>query len=274
MHKRKVDIVVISDIHLGIYSSYAEHLLVYLKSITCQTLILNGDIIDLWNFSKLKKSHVQVIREILKMAQKSTEVIYITGNHDDALRKYTRTNLGNIRLEDKVILNLHGNKTWVFHGDVFDHSTRGWAKAIAKLGGKGYDLLIWYNRMINNFLRLLNYPPVSFSKKVKESVKNAVKWINDFELTAAELAAEHGFQTVICGHIHQPQKRIIATQKGPITYLNSGDWIENCTALEYSNGNWTIYEHPMQPMANEEDELEWETIDNPSTIVERIIDFA
>jgi UDP-2,3-diacylglucosamine pyrophosphatase LpxH len=273
MQKRKLDIVVISDVHLGIYSSHAEYLLSYLKSIECNTLVLNGDIIDLWNFSKLKKTHVQVIRAILKMAQKNTKVVYITGNHDDALRKYSGTNMGNIILEDKLILDLNGEKTWIFHGDVFDHSTRGWAKTIAKLGGKGYDYLIWNNRMINKMLQFFNRPPVSFSKKVKESVKNAVKWIADFELTAAELAAEHGFSTVICGHIHQPQSRIIETEKGPITYLNSGDWVENCTALEYQNNKWELYTHQTAAQQDAEEEEEWKVLDNPAAIVERIVDF-
>jgi UDP-2,3-diacylglucosamine pyrophosphatase LpxH len=243
MLKRFLEIVVISDVHLGTYSSNAENLLSYLESIECKKLILNGDIIDLWNFSKFKKAHVQVIRQILKMAENGTQIHYITGNHDDALRKYSGIKISNISLEDKLILNLDGEKTWIFHGDVFDHSTKGWARILAKLGGKGYDILIWHNRMINKILTSLNKNPVSFSKKIKSSIKNAVKWISDFELTAAELAAEHGFSTVICGHIHMPQSRIIQTKKGPIKYLNSGDWVENCTSLEYKNMRWSIYKY-------------------------------
>lgn len=243
MHKRVIDIVVISDTHLGTYSSHAEYLLSYLKSIECSTLILNGDIIDMWNFSKFKNTHVHVIRHILKMAERGTKVYYITGNHDDALRKYSGTNMGSMILEDKLILDLDGEKTWIFHGDVFDHSVKGWAKILARLGGRGYDILIWNNRLINQALKFFKKEPVSFSKKVKASVKNAVKWISDFELTAAEMAANHGFSTVICGHIHMPQSRIIQTKKGPIKYLNSGDWVENCTALEYKNGAWSIYKH-------------------------------
>lgn len=215
-------------------------------------MVLNGDIIDLWNFSKFKKTHVQVIRHILKIAQKGTQVHYITGNHDDALRKYSGADLGNITLDDKLILDLDGEKTWIFHGDVFDHSTKGWIKILAKLGGKGYDILIWNNRMINQLLKFFNIGPISFSKKIKSSVKKAVKWISDFEMTAAELAIEHGFSTVICGHIHQPQSRIIETKKGKVKYLNSGDWVENCTSLEYKNGDWSLYQFEESVVQQEE----------------------
>lgn len=269
MFKRKLDIVVISDVHLGIYSSHAEHLLSYLKSIDCGMLILNGDIIDLWNFSKFKNTHVHVIRHILKMAEHGTQVVYITGNHDDALRKYSGINMGSIQLEDKLILDLNGEKTWIFHGDVFDHSTKGWAKAIAKLGGKGYDILIWNNRMINQLLKFFNGRTVSFSKRIKSSVKNAVKWISDFEVTAAEMAGEHGFSTVICGHIHMPQSRIIHTKKGPITYLNSGDWVENCSSLEYHQGKWSIYHHPVTTETIATEELDQQ----PISIVDAIFNF-
>jgi len=270
MHKRMIDIVVISDTHLGTYSSHAEYLLAYLKSIECKTLILNGDIIDMWNFSKFKSTHVHVLRHILKMSERGTKIYYITGNHDDALRKYSGTNMGNIILDDKLILDLNGELTWIFHGDVFDHSVRGWAKILGKLGGKGYDILIWNNRMINQALKFFNKGPVSFSKKIKSSVKNAVKWISDFELTAAEMAATHGFSTVICGHIHMPQSRIIQTKKGPIKYLNSGDWVENCTSLEYHNGAWSIYKHPMGDTKMEMGEEAY----SPRSIIESILNLS
>jgi len=70
-----------------------------------------------------------------------------------------------------------------------------------------------------------------------------VKWIADFEQTAAELAIEKKYDYIICGHIHQPQKRIIETKNGKVMYLNSGDWIENLTALEYKNNDWEIYHY-------------------------------
>ena len=245
MNKRHIELVVLSDLHLGTYGCHANQLLDYLKSIDPQTLILNGDIIDIWNFSKnyFPKSHMQVLRQILKMTEKGTTTYYITGNHDEALRKYSGLKIGKFHLEDKLILNLDGKKTWIFHGDIFDATTKGWAKILAKLGGKGYDVLIWTNRLINDILHYFGKEKISLSKRVKSGVKKAVQWISNFETIAAELAIDQHFDTVICGHIHQPQQRIIESNNGNVLYLNSGDWVENCTALEYNNESWTLYKH-------------------------------
>lgn len=158
------------------------------------------------------------------------------------LRRYSDIESGNFKLTDKLVMEINGKMTWVFHGDVFDMTTKGSAKLIAKLGGHGYDLLILLNRFINWCLKKAGREKMSFSKKVKNSVKKAVSWISDFEQTAAELAIEKKYDYIICGHIHHPQKKIIETKKGKVTYLNSGDWIENLTALEYCNGDWSIYQ--------------------------------
>ncbi len=238
--------MVISDIHLGTYGCHADQLLKYLKSIEPGILVLNGDIIDIWNFSKsyFPKSHMQVLRQLLKMAEKGTTVYYITGNHDEALRKYSGIRLGNYILDDKLILNIDGKKTWIFHGDIFDATTKGWARIIAKMGGKGYDILILINRLVNHILNYFGKEKISLSKRVKSSVKKAVKWISNFEDIAATLAIDQQFDTVICGHIHQPQIKMIEKEKGSILYLNSGDWVENCTSLEYYDKKWTLYKYP------------------------------
>lgn len=138
--KRKVEIAVISDVHLGTYGCNAIQLLTYLNSINPRKLILNGDIIDVWQFSKryFPKSHLKVIKKIMDFAANGVEVIYITGNHDEMLRKFSDTSIGNISIVDKLVLNLDGKKAWFFHGDVFDISVQN-AKWIAKLGGYGYD---------------------------------------------------------------------------------------------------------------------------------------
>lgn len=245
MERRYVDVVVISDMHLGTYGCHANEIVNYLKSITPRILILNGDIIDGWQFSKryFPVAHMQVIKEIMSLLGKRTRVIYITGNHDEMLRRYSDIEMGNFQLTDKLVMEINGKMTWIFHGDVFDATTRGSAKILAKLGGHGYDLLILVNSFINWFLKLMGREKMSFSKKVKNSVKKAVSWIADFEQTAAELAIEKKYDYVICGHIHQPQQRIIETKDGSVTYLNSGDWIENLTSLEYINNEWTIYHY-------------------------------
>jgi UDP-2,3-diacylglucosamine pyrophosphatase LpxH len=245
MEKRHPDVVVISDLHLGTYGCHAKEIVHYLKSIAPQILILNGDIIDGWQFSKryFPASHMQVIKEIMCLMSTGTRVIYITGNHDEMLRRYSDIESGNFKLTDKLVMEINGKMTWVFHGDVFDMTTKGSAKLIAKLGGHGYDLLILLNRFINWCLKKTGKEKMSFSKKIKNSVKKAVLWISNFEQTAAELAIEKKYDYIICGHIHHPQKKIIETKKGKITYLNSGDWIENLTALEYCNGDWSIYQY-------------------------------
>ena len=243
MQKRHVEVVIISDVHLGTYGSHASELLLYLRSIETNLLIINGDFIDIWNFNKryFPAAHMQVIREIMSMITNGTRVVYITGNHDEMMRKYSDMQLGNFQVADKLVIEINGSMCWIFHGDVFDATTKGSAKILAKLGGKGYDLLILLNRFINWTLNLFGREKMSFSKKVKNSVKKAVSWIGDFEQTAATLAIEKKYDYVICGHIHQPQKRVFENNKGSVVYLNSGDWVENLSALEYSNGGWNIF---------------------------------
>ncbi len=243
MERRPVEVAIISDLHLGTYGCHAKEILNYLKSIQPGLLILNGDIIDIWNFSKryFPASHMQVIKEIINFFSNGTRVVYVTGNHDEMLRRYSDMQMGNFQLVDKLVMKINGKMCWIFHGDVFDATTKGSAKVLAKLGGKGYDLLILINRFVNWWLKLFGRDKMSLSKKVKDSVKKAVSWIGNFEQTAAELAIEKNYDYVICGHIHQPQKRVVETAKGKVTYLNSGDWIENLTALEYHQNDWHIY---------------------------------
>ncbi len=250
MNRRSVELVVISDVHLGTFGCHANELIQYLRSILPKTLVLNGDIIDIWQFSKryFPQSHMQVIKEIFSLLSLGTRVVYITGNHDEIMRRYSDLTIGQLELTDKLILELDGKITWIFHGDVFDRTTRGSAKVIAKLGGYGYDLLILLNRAINHVMSMLGKEKMSLSKQVKNGVKKAVSWINNFEQTAAELAIENKYDYVICGHIHQPQQREITTEKGCVTYLNSGDWIENLTSLEYEAGKWTIYHYDENEM--------------------------
>jgi UDP-2,3-diacylglucosamine pyrophosphatase LpxH len=250
MNKRNIEVLVLSDIHLGTYGCHATELVNYLRSIQPKVLILNGDIIDIWQFRKhyFPASHMQVIKEIFSLMSKGTQVIYITGNHDESLRRYSGLHMGNLQLADKYVMNIDGKKTWIFHGDVFDATTKGSAKIIAKLGGHGYDLLILVNRAINWLLHFLGREKMSLSKKVKNGVKKAVSWIGDFEQTAAELAIEKDYQYVVCGHIHQPQIRTVETEKGSVIYMNSGDWIENLTSLEYNNGSWEIYQYDEKEM--------------------------
>lgn len=242
--KRKVEIAVVSDVHLGTYGCHAKQLLTYLNSIQPKKLILNGDIIDIWQFNKryFPKSHLKVVKKIMTMASNGVEVIYITGNHDDMLRKFSDTFIVNMSIVDKLVLDLDGKKAWFFHGDVFDASIQN-AKWLAKLGGYGYDLLILFNRLINWILERMGKNKYSLSKRIKNSVKGALKYISDFEEVATDLAIENGYDYVICGHIHQPKMFIKENKHGKTMYLNSGDWVENFTALEYQFKRWKIYNY-------------------------------
>ncbi len=244
MKKRKIDLAVISDVHLGTYGCHADELLAYLNSIQPKILVLNGDIIDIWQFSKryFPPSHLKVLRKIIGMASRGTEVHYITGNHDEMLRKFSDTSMGNLKISNKLLLDLDGKKAWIFHGDVFDVSIQN-AKWLAKLGSYGYDLLILTNSFVNWCLAKMGREKYSLSKRIKNSVKSAVRYIDDFERTASGLAIENGYDFVVCGHIHQPKKEIRENRNGQCTYLNSGDWVENLTALEYSFKRWKIYHY-------------------------------
>ncbi len=242
--KRNVDIVVISDVHLGTYGCHAKELLFYLKSIKPKTVILNGDIIDIWQFNKRywPKSHMKVIKHLMHWMSKRIKIYYITGNHDEMLRKFSGLKMGSFRIVDKLVLPLENNKkAWFFHGDVFD-VTMQHSKWLAKLGAVGYDALILINRFVNFISqRILKKGKLSLSKKIKNSVKSAVKFINNFEQTAADIAITNKYDFVVCGHIHQPEIKEVNNDHGSTWYLNSGDWIENLTALEYSEGQWSIY---------------------------------
>jgi len=261
MTKREVDIVVISDVHLGTYGCQAKELLRYLKSIKPKILVLNGDIIDIWQFSKSywPEAHTKVLRRILKFIADGVPVYYLTGNHDETLRKFADFDLGSFKLLNKVLLNIDGKKAWIFHGDIFD-VTMQHSKWLAKLGAIGYDTLILINSMVNWGLTVMGKQKMSFSQRVKAKFKDAVKFINQFEQTAADLAVDKGYDYVICGHIHHAEIRTIENEEktGSVLYLNSGDWVESLTALEYQSGSWSIYKY--EPAA-----FEIETEDDDKT---------
>jgi UDP-2,3-diacylglucosamine pyrophosphatase LpxH len=261
MAKREVDIVVISDVHLGTYGCQAKELLRYLKSIKPKILILNGDIIDIWQFSKSfwPEDHMKVVRRILKFVTDGVPVYYLTGNHDEMLRKFADFNLGSFQLLNKVLLNIDGKKAWIFHGDVFD--------------AVGYDTLILINSFANWFLTAMGRQKMSFSQKIKSKFKDAVKFINHFEQTAADLAVDKNYDYVICGHIHHAEIRQIqgTDRAGSVLYLNSGDWVESLTALEYMNGEWKVYQYRPEDYkgdAEDDDKTDSEDLDAKMNVMD------
>ena len=229
-----------SDVHLGTKHSKAKELVRFLKSNSCDTLILNGDIIDGWHLKKggkWKKKHTRVFRTILKMIEKhNTQVIYVRGNHDDFLDNIIPFMFGDIWMV-KDYVHVSKNKRYlVIHGDLFDNITTN-MRWLAKLGDVGYTFLLWFNKIYNNYRMRRGKTNYSLSAVIKQKVKSAVSYISDFETELVKLARSKGFDGVICGHIHHPQ----LTEYDGVTYMNSGDWVESLSALvEDYEGNWEI----------------------------------
>ena len=242
--KRKVSLVVISDTHLGSIGAGAEELYRYLKSIDPKTVILNGDIVDVWQFSKRywDKYHTKVLKQLLEFISNGVQVYYVAGNHDEALRRFVNFELAGFKIVNKVILNLDGKKAWFFHGDVFDIAMKH-SRWLTRIGGYSYDLLIGLNALVNKILCHIGKEKLSFSKTIKNRVKAAVSFIGAFEQTVADIAIHNNYDYVVCGHIHQPCIKDFSSEKGKTTYLNSGDWIENMTALEYHKKHWSHNEY-------------------------------
>lgn len=239
---RSVDIIVISDVHLGSIGSKAKELYFYLKSVKPRMLIMNGDIIDMWQFKKKYWDiyHTKLIRLLLKYMSKGIKVQYITGNHDEELRRFVGFKMSGLEISNKLVLDLNGKKTWFFHGDVFD-VTMQHSKWLTRLGGYGYDILILMNHIMNKILLLFKKEKYSFSKKIKGKIKLAVKFINQFERTIVDIASDNNYDSVVCGHIHEPCIKEFESKSKKIKYLNSGDWVENLTSLEYKKNKWSLY---------------------------------
>ena len=274
--KRRIKLAVISDVHLGTYGCHAKELFYYLKSIQPEILVLNGDIIDMWQFKKSywPSDHMKVIKQLTSILSRDTKVYYIAGNHDEMLRNFVGFEMGPLKIVNKIVLELDGKQAWLFHGDIFD-VTMQHSKWLTKLGSSGYDILIWINRFVNRLLEDMGREKISLSKKIKDGVKRAVSHINNFERTAADIGISNGYEYVVCGHIHKPEIKNIQTDKGDIQYLNSGDWVENLTALEYDNGRWSIYKFHEDKLARsimEGDSLEAE-LDSKAIFEELIKEF-
>ncbi|MBA4409387.1 MAG: UDP-2,3-diacylglucosamine diphosphatase [Bacteroidota bacterium] len=238
---RKLDISVISDVHLATLASKAKHLLKYLKSIQPKTLVLNGDIIDSWRFSRnfFPKAHLKVIRQLVKMIEKGIQVVYITGNHDDVFRKFNNTRLGNFSIVNQLELTVGNQKVWIFHGDVFDHIIHH-SPWLAKFGAAAYGLLTGINKALNVILRIFGGKDMLLYKSMKDRILKEKKVLTNFELAIANAALSKNIDLVICGHTHIPVDKTTTTEKGTVRYINCGDWVEHFSAAECIDGNWTL----------------------------------
>ena len=225
----KVEALFISDVHLGSKGSKASELLETLKKYEPEYLFIVGDFIDGWI---LKKRHywtqdfTNLIRKVLSYSKKGTQVIYITGNHDDFLRNYSPISLG---INIKIVNEYVWNEYYITHGDLYDGIVS--MKWLGILGSIGYEIAIG----IDHFLKKLGHKK-SLSKYLKKKVKNAIKFITDFESQLVYQAKERGCKGVIAGHIHTPADKIIKD----IHYLNCGDWIENNSYIIYNGGKFEL----------------------------------
>jgi UDP-2,3-diacylglucosamine pyrophosphatase LpxH len=240
----------ISDVHLGTAGCKADHLVDFLKAHTCDTLYLVGDIVDGWKLSGgwfWPQEHTNVVRKILTKAKRDTQVVYITGNHDEFLRKFVdyRLEIGNMRLANEAVhITADGRRLLVIHGDFFDVITR-YHKWIAMAGDALYEGTMRFNYWFNRGRSLLGMRYWSLSAFAKQHVKTAVSVVSTFEESLAHECRRRKLDGVVCGHIHHAEARKI----DGVDYYNCGDWVESCTALaEDQNGKihiirWVQLDH-------------------------------
>ncbi len=233
----------LSDIHLGTRGCQADALLDFLKHYDADTIFLVGDIVDGWRLKQSwnwPQSHNDVVQKLLRKARKGTRIVYIPGNHDEFMRDYDGSNFGGVEIHEEAFHTCaDGRKMLLMHGDKFDTIVRN-VRWLALLGDHAYDFAIWLNGHIARVRRNFGLPYWSFSQWSKQKVKRAVSFIAAFEDSVINDARRHGADIVICGHIHKATIR----QSGGITYMNTGDWVESCTAIvEHDDGrleliNW------------------------------------
>ena len=242
--KRNLDILVISDLHLGTYGSEADEVLAYLDSINADKIVINGDFVDIMLFNKRcwPSSHMKVIKYFLDLISQGKEIYYVTGNHDELMRKFLNFKIQNFKIVNQIVLDTAKGKVWIFHGDVFDFSIQ--TQWLTKLAGFLYDYMIIFNSWINKkIMRPLGRKRLNFSKTIKSNVKTAVQYFANFEMKAAEVAQKNGYKYVVCGHIQTPKIESFNINGEQVIYMNSGDWLESLSSLEYVDNKWSIYMH-------------------------------
>jgi UDP-2,3-diacylglucosamine pyrophosphatase LpxH len=236
--------IVLSDVHLGSPECKIDEVNRFLKHTWCEKLILNGDIIDGWSLMRRggwKKSHTRFVRHVLKKVDKKrTEVVYLRGNHDDALARFIPVRLGKLKIVEEHVHEGPAGRYLVVHGDVFDAITRH-HRFLAILGDVGYQTLLKINRIYNRYRTWRGRPYFSLSRAIKARVKQAVSYVSRYEAQLQDLARRRDCVGIICGHIHTPDDKRV----GEIHYLNSGDWVESRTAIvEHFDGTFEILTYP------------------------------
>ncbi len=232
--------VFLSDLHLGTRGCQAELLLDFLRHMSCDRLFLVGDIVDGWKMKSgwhWPQAHNDVVQKILRLARKGASVTYIPGNHDDRVRDFCGVHFGGVLVaRDAIHQTADGRRFLVAHGDEFDAVVRH-AAWLGFAGDLAYRALLTLNTTFNRLRRRLGFGYWSLSAFLKSRVKNALKFVDSFEMAVAQEARRRHVDGVICGHIHKAEMRDIAG----VLYVNDGDWVESCTALvEHADGRLEI----------------------------------
>ena len=234
--RKKVRSLFISDVHMGCAHCKSKELLNFLRSIEPEYLYLVGDIIDGWKMKNKvfwNDEYTMILKRILGMVKSGTKVYYITGNHDEFLRKFSESHFGNIEIVDEVVhTTASGEELLVIHGDIFDTLTIQ-SKWLYTIGDKAYSVSMWINNIYNRVRKLFGFEYFSLSAVLKKSVKKAVNFVNNFEHYIVKCTTDKECSGVICGHIHTPVIKKIEN----INYYNCGDWVESYSALiEHETG--------------------------------------
>lgn len=249
--------VFISDVHLGTRACQADRLLGFLRTHPSENLFLIGDIIDFWAMSRSihwTGAHNTVVQKVLRRARQGCQVVFIPGNHDEALREYAGVTFGDIRVEpDWIHHTADGRRFWLVHGDEYDQVTRH-HRWVAVLGDIGYNALVRINTWLSRLRRVLRRPGYwSLAGYAKQRVKKAVSFIFNFEDSIAHAARSRAVDGVICGHIHWASDRDI----DGLRYLNCGDWVDSCTAVvEHLDGRLEVVSWLDEPAAEHDEHPE------------------
>jgi UDP-2,3-diacylglucosamine pyrophosphatase LpxH len=251
----------VSDLHLGTKACQAEAFLDFLRHSEADRIYLVGDIVDFWRIKRgayWPQAHNDVLQKLLRRVRKGNDLVFIPGNHDETMRDYCGARFGGIAIERHIIhTGADGRRYLVMHGDEFDVVVR-YAKWLALFGDWSYAVALWANTHFNAVRRWFGMPYWSLSAYLKQKVKRAVNHIGEFETALAAEARRHGAQGVICGHIHHAAIR----QVGDVLYINTGDWVESCTAVaETEEGafeiiRWTAHRSDLKKVESPVEELE------------------
>jgi UDP-2,3-diacylglucosamine pyrophosphatase LpxH len=251
---KQVRALFLSDIHLGTRGCQADRLLSFLKQHQAEYIFLVGDIIDFWAMNRSihwTSQQNTVVQKVLKRARHGVKVIFVPGNHDEALREYDGTSFGDIQIANEYVhTTADGKRYLLVHGDAFDQVTR-YHKWVAVLGDISYNALVRMNAWLSWIRRTLRIPGYwSLAGYAKRKVKSAVSFIYDFEESVIRHVKGRNLDGVICGHIHAAAIKDIEG----VTYINCGDWVDSCTAIvEHLDGRLELVEWAQTAGAGEPD---------------------